>query len=151
MFSPSVLWPSLTSIMNYPLCMTHDLATANRHDHTWTETWAQNICTLRKPLSLMRPWYAHRQGGRRRHLYGTKDTWINYPASCALLDVGFIFILRRTDIFILIWACTAVLSNITTVIFSNYPSSQTKLLRSLAFAAMLCRCCSRNGACEAVW
>ena len=34
--------------------------------------------------------------------------------------------------------------------FSNYPSSQTKLLRSLAFAAMLCRCCSRNGACEAV-
>ena len=30
--------------------------------------------------------------------------------------------------------------------FSNYPSSQTKLLRSLAFAAMLSRCCSRNDA-----
>ena len=31
----------LTSIMNYPLCMSHDLATVNRHDHAWTETWAQ--------------------------------------------------------------------------------------------------------------
>ena len=35
--------------------------------------------------------------------------------------------------------------------FSNCPSSQTKLLRSLAFAAILFRCCSRNDACEAVW
>jgi hypothetical protein len=28
-----VHWPSPTSIMNYPLCMTHDLATADHHDH----------------------------------------------------------------------------------------------------------------------
>ena len=95
MFSPSVTWPSLTSIMNYPLCMTHDLTTANRHDHAWTETWAQNICTLRKPLSLMRPWYAHRQGARRGHLYGTKGTWTNYLTCSALQNVGFMIVLRR--------------------------------------------------------
>ena len=47
------------------------------------------------------------------------------------------FILMKTDNSILIWACRAVLPNITAVIFSNCPSSQTKLLRSLAFAAML--------------
>ena len=32
---------SLTSIMNYALCIAHDLTTMNRHDHAWTETWAQ--------------------------------------------------------------------------------------------------------------
>ena len=116
-FSPSVLWASLTSIMNYPLCMTHDLTTVNRHDHAWTDNWAQNICKLSKLLTLRRLWYGLWQRGYRDHLYVTNGAWINYPASCALLDVGFIFILRRTVIFILIWACTAVLSNITTVIF----------------------------------
>ena len=116
-FSPSVLWASLTSIMNYPLCMTHDLATVNRHDHAWTDNWAQNIWKLSMLLTLRRLRYGHRQHSQRGHLYVTKGAWINYPASCALLDVGFIFILRRTAIFILIWACTAVLSNITTVIF----------------------------------
>ena len=94
-FCPSVLWASLTSIMNYPLCMTHDLATPNRHDHAWTETWAQNICTLRKPLSLMRPWYAHRQDARRGHLYGTKGTWTNYLTCSALQNAGFMIVLRR--------------------------------------------------------
>ena len=93
--SPSVLWPSLTPIMDYPLCMPHDLATANRHDHAWTENWAQNICTLRKPLSLMRPGYAHRKGDRRGHFYGTEGRWINCPTCSALLDVGFMIALRR--------------------------------------------------------
>ena len=85
----------LTSIMNYPLCMAHDLATVNRHDHAWTETWAQNICTLRKPLSLMRPWYAHRQGARRGHLCATKVKWKNYLACFPLLDMGLMIVLRR--------------------------------------------------------
>ena len=116
-FSPSVLWASLTSIMNYPLCMTHDLATVNRHDHAWTDNWAQNICKLSKLLTLRWLGYGRWQRGYRDHLYVTKGAWINYPTSCALLDVGFIFILRRTDIFILIWACTAVLPYATTVIF----------------------------------
>ena len=92
---PSAPWPSLTPIMDYPLCMPHDLATANRHDHAWTENWAQNICTLRKPLSLMRPGYAHRKGDRRGHFYGTEGRWINCPTCSALLDVGFMIVLRR--------------------------------------------------------
>ena len=93
-FSLSVLWLSLTSITNYPLCMTHDLATANRHDHAWTETWAQNICMLHEPLSLMRPWYAHRQGARRGSLYATKVKWKTYLTCFAFLDMGFKIVLR---------------------------------------------------------
>ena len=75
MFSPSVPWHSLTSIMNYPLCMTHDLATANQHDHAWTAKWAQNICTLSMPMSLMQLRCEHRQHARRDHLYETKGKW----------------------------------------------------------------------------
>ena len=123
--------------MNYPLCMTYDLATVNRHDHAWTDNWAQNICTLNMPMSLMELRCDNQQHGPRGHLYETEGTWKNYPTCLALLDVGFIIVLRRADWYVLIWACRAVLPNITTVIFSNCPSSQTKLLRSLAFAAML--------------
>ena len=137
MFPPLVLWPCLPCIMNYQLCMTHDLATANRHDHAWTDKWAQNISTLSRPMSLIRLCGEHPQLRSEGHLYGTKGTWKNYPTCFALLDVGFKTILRRTDNYILIWACNPVSPNSTTVIFQNCPSSQTKLLRSLAFAAML--------------
>ena len=34
--SPLLTWQCLASIMNYPLCMTHDLATAHLHDYAWT-------------------------------------------------------------------------------------------------------------------
>jgi len=136
-FFPLVTWPYLPCIMNYQLCMTHDLATANRHDHAWTDEWAQNISTLSRPMSLMRLRDEHWQARSEGHLYEMKGTWKNYPTCFSLLDVGFMFILRRTDNSIIIWACRAVLPNITTFIFSNCLSSQTKLLRSLAFAAML--------------
>ena len=109
-------WLCLHCIMNYPLCMTHDFATANHYDHAWTAKWAQNICKLNMLMSLMPLRCDGRQHGRRGRLYATKVKWKIYPTSCALLDVGFMFILRRTDIFILIWACTAVLPNVTTVI-----------------------------------
>ena len=82
-------------------------------------------------------WYAHSQHGWSDHLYGTKGTWKNYPTCFALLDVGVMTILRRTDNYILIWPRNPVSLNSITVIFQNCPSSQTKLLRSLAFAAML--------------
>ena len=137
MSSPSVLWPCLPCIMNYQLCMTHDLATANRHDHAWTDKWAPNISTLSRQMSLMRLRGERRQHGRTGHLYGTKGTWKNYPTCFALLDVGIMTILRRTDNYILIWPGNPVSLNSITVIFQNCPSSQTKLLRSLAFAAML--------------
>ena len=103
-------WLSLPCIMNYPLCMTHDFATANHHDHAWTAKWAQNICTLSKPMSLMRLRYDLRQHGRRGHLYGTKGTWKNYPTCFALLDVGFMIVFRRADRYVLIWAVSAVLT-----------------------------------------
>ena len=124
--SPLVLWPSLTPIMDYPLCMPHDLATANRHDHAWTENWAPNIWMLCTTLSPMRPWYAHRRGDRRDHLYGTEGTWINYPTCFPLLNVGFMTILRRTDCFILIWTCNAVLAVSRYCHFQNCPGSKMK-------------------------
>ena len=122
--------------MNYQLCMTHDLTTANRHDHAWTDKWAQNISTLSRPMSLIRLCDEHWQSRSEGHLYGTKGTWKNYPTCFALLDVGIMTILRRTDNYILIWPRNPVSLNSITVIFQNCPSSQTELLRSLAFAAM---------------
>ena len=73
--SPLLPWLCLPCITNYPLCMTHDLATANHHDHAWTAKWAQNICTLSMPMSPMRLRYHNRQHGRRGYLYETKGTW----------------------------------------------------------------------------
>ena len=90
---------------------------AHHHDYAWTAKWSQNICTLSMPMSLMRPRYDHCQHGWSGHLYGTNGTWKNYPTWFALLDVGFMIILRRTDYFIPIWACGAVSPKLTTVIF----------------------------------
>ncbi len=145
------LWPCLPCIMNYQLCMTHDLDTANRQDHAWTENWDQNICTLCTPLSPMRPWYAHRQGDRRGHLYGTEGTWINYPTCFPLLNVGFMTILRRTDCFILIWTCSAVLTDHRQLSFSNLSRLQNETHKNknvVLFAAMLCL---RNDVYWAAW
>ena len=127
------------SIMTYPLCMPHDLATANRHDHAWTENWAPNIWMLCTALSPMRPRYQHRQGGRKNHLYGTEGTWINYPTCFPLLNVGVMAILRRTDCFILIWTCIAVLADHRQRSFSKLSWLQNKTHkkeRSFCFAPM---------------
>ncbi len=149
-FSPSVPWLSLTSIMNYPLCMTHDLATVNRHDHAWTDNWAQNIWKLSKLLTLRRLRYGHQQRGQRGHLYGTKGAWQKFSNLLCLTRCGFHVHLEEDGHFYSNMSMYGRLAERNNCHFSNYPSSQTKLLRSLAFAAMLCRCCSRNGACEAV-
>ena len=120
--------------------MPHDLATANRHDHAWTENWAPNIWMLCTTLSPMRPRNAQRQSDRKDQLYETKGAWINYPTSCALLDVGFMIILRRTDCFILIWTCIAVLADHRQRSFSKLSWLQNKTHkkeRSFCFAAML--------------
>ena len=138
-------------IMTYPLCMPHDLATANRHDHAWTENWAPNIWMLCTVLSPMRPRYQHRQGDRRNHLYGTEGTWINCPTCFPLLNVGFMAILRRTDCFILIWTCIAVLADHRQRSFSKLSWLQNKTHkkeRSFCFAAMFV---SRNAVCWAAW
>ena len=39
--SPLLPWPCSAIYFDYMLCLAHDLTTANRHDHAWTETWAQ--------------------------------------------------------------------------------------------------------------
>ena len=90
--------------------MPHGLAAAYRHDHAWTENLTQNICMLCTPLSPMRAWYVRRQGHRRHRFYGTEGKWINCLTCFPLLNVGFLTILKRTDCFVLIWACIAVLA-----------------------------------------
>ena len=64
----------------------------------------------------------------------------NSPTCCALLNVGFMAILRRTDCFILIWTCNAVLAVSRNCHFSKLSRLQNetdkKQERSFIFAAM---------------
>ena len=122
----SCFWPCSPCIMNYQLYMTHGLTTVNRHDHAWTDKWAPNIAKLSRQMSLMRLRGERRQHGRTRPLYETKGAWKNSPTRYALLNVGFMAILRREHIYILIWACNPASPNSYTVIFQNCSSSKTK-------------------------
>ena len=106
--------------------MPHDLATVNRHDHAWADKWAQNISTLSRPMSLMRLCGEHPHLRSEGHLYGTKGTWKNYPTCFALLDVGFMIVLRRADRYVLIWARSAVPTNLQLSSFSNIAAFRTK-------------------------
>ena len=110
--------------MNYPLCMTHDLATANHHDHAWTENWAHDICKLSMPISIVRLLSNPREHRQRSRLYNMYGTCKNYPPQHALLDVGFMTILRRTDYFILKWTCSAVLAVHRNCHFQIVPASK---------------------------
>ena len=130
--------------------MPHDLTTANRHDHTRTKNWAQNICTLEHANIPMELRCEGRQHERRDCLYTTKVKCKIYQTCCALLDVGFVFILKRTDIFILIWACTAVLLNSTTVIFQIIQAFKQNYFTHWAFLPCCSRTMLRNVACDAV-
>ena len=125
-------WRWFACIMTYPLCMPHDLATANRHDHAWTENWPPNIWVLHTALSPMRPRYQHWTRWSRDHLYGTQGTWINCSTCFPLLNVGFMAILRRTDCFILIWTCIAVLAVPHHWHFQNCPGSKMKPTKNKA-------------------
>ena len=92
---PFLPWLCLLCIMNYPLCMTHDFATANHYDHAWTAKWAQNICKLSMLMFLMQLRCDGRQHGRRGRLYATKVKWKNYLACFPLLGMGLMIVLRR--------------------------------------------------------
>ena len=63
----------------------------------------------------------HRQRGR---LYRMHGTYKNYPPWHALLNVGFMTILRRTDCFILMLACSAVLTEPRNCHFQIVPASK---------------------------
>jgi len=97
MFSPLVLWPCLPCIMNYQLCMTHDLATVNHHDCAWTEKWALDICKLSVPMSLARLPSSPREHLQRGRLYTTKVKWKNCLACFPLLGMGLMIVLRRAS------------------------------------------------------
>ena len=141
-FSPLLPWLCLTCIMNYPLCMTHDLATANHHDHAWTEKWTHNICKLSMPMSLVRLLFNPREHRQRGHLYMIYGTCKNYPPQHALLNVGFMTILRRTGCFVLIWTCSAVLPDHRNCHFQNCPSFKTKPAQKQERSFVLLPCCA---------
>ena len=103
-------WLCLHCIMNYPLCMTHDFATANHYDHAWTAKWAPNICKLSMPMFPMQLRCDGRQHDRRGRLYATKVKWKIYLTCFALLDIGFMIVLMWADWYVLIWAFSAVLT-----------------------------------------
>ena len=124
--------------------MPHDLATANRHDHAWTENWAPNIWMLCMTLSPMRPRNAQRQSDRKDQLYETKGAWKNSPTCYALLNGGFMAILRRTDCFILIWTCNAVLAVSHHCHFSKLPPIQKQNPQKQERSFVLPPCCARK-------
>ena len=81
----------------------------------------------------------HRQRGRLYRMYGTCK---NYPHQHALLNVGFMTILRRTDCFILIWTCRAVLTEHRNCHFQNCPSFKTKPAQKQEGSFVLLPCCA---------
>ena len=137
----SCFWLCLPCIMNYQLFMPHDLANENRHDHAWSENWTQNICMLCTPISPTRTWYTRRQDHRRHHLYGTEGKWINCPTCFPLLNVGFLTILKRTDCFILIWTCSAVLAVHHNCHFQNCLLLQKRNPKKRKRSFVLLPCC----------
>ena len=101
-------------------------------------------------MSLMRLCDEHPQSRSEGHLYELKDTLKNYPTCFALLNVGFTVILRRAGWYVLIWARTAVPANLQ---LSSFQTSQLleQNLKNYFSVIVLCQCCSRNDASEAVW
>ena len=122
--------------------MPHDLATANRHDHAWTENWAPNIWMLCTTLSPMRPWLCALTRWSEGPSYGTEGTWINCPTCFPLLNVASMTILKKTDCFVLIWACIAVLADHRQLSFSNCLRLQNETHKKQERSFVLLQCCS---------
>ena len=57
----------------------------------------------------------------------TGRTWKNYPICFALLDVGFMILLRRADRYVLIWARSAVPTDLQLSPFSNIADLEQNL------------------------
>ena len=102
-------------------------------------------------MSLVRLLFDPREHRRRSRLYRMYGTYKNYPPQHALLNVGFMTILRRTSCFILIWTCSAVLTEPRNYHFQIVPASKqnpNKNKNAVCLAAMLCL---ENDTCEAAW
>ena len=89
----------------------------------------------------MRPRNAQRQSDRKDQLYETKGAWKNSPTCYALLNGGFMAILRRTDCFILIWTCNAVLAVSHHCHFSKLPPIQKQNPQKQERSFVLPPCC----------
>ena len=83
----------------------------------------------------------HRQTG---HLYRMYGTCKNYPPQHALLNVSFMTILRRTDCFILIWACIAVLADHRQLSLSKLSRLQNETHKNKKRSLALLPCCARK-------
>ena len=86
----------------------------------------------------------HRQRGRLYRMYGTCK---NYPPQHALLNVGFMTILRRTDCFILIWTCNAVLAVSRYCHFSKLSRLQNETDKNRNVVLFCCHVVLRNDVC----
>ena len=120
--SPLLTWPCLPCIMNYILCMTHDLTTAIimiMHELLnglkTSVHWACQCPTCGCVTTIDNTVEGVTSS------YGTVGTWKNYPTCFALLDVGVMIVLRRANRYVLIWACSAELTNLQ---LSSFQTSQ---------------------------
>ena len=112
-------------IMSYPQCMTHDLAAAHPHDFAWSAQCAKKHLYIGACCCPQEAVLCPLRHGWSDQLYGMEGAWKNSPTCCALLNVGLTAILKRTHIYVLIWACNPASPNSTTVIFQNCSSFKT--------------------------
>ena len=112
--------------MSYPQCMTHDLAAAHPHDFAWSAQCAKKHLYIGACCCPQEAVLCPLRHGWSDQLYGMEGAWKNSPTCCALLNVGLTAILKRTHIYVLIWACNPASPNSTTVIFHNCSSFKTK-------------------------
>ena len=85
MVTKPVLYLKSLFDLHYELCTVHR-PWLSHYESSWScMNWnmSPNICTLRKPLSLRRPWYAHQQSDRRGHPCAMEGKWTNYPTCFA--------------------------------------------------------------------
>ena len=98
-------------------------------------------------MSLVRLHSDPQEHGWRGRLYRIYGTYKNYPPQHALLNVGFMTILRRTDCFILIWTCIPVLTEHRNCHFQNGPSFKTKPAQKQERSFFCCHVVPRYDVC----
>ena len=141
------------------VCLHHDLPTMHAPwlSHCKSSWSCMNWKLGSKHLDVMHGVIPHPAtifASRRwsgKHLYGTEGTWINCPTCFPLLNVGFMAILRRTDCFVLIWTCIAVLADHRQRSFSKLSRLQNETHKNRNVVLFCCHVVSRNDVCWAAW
>ena len=85
MVTKPVLYLKSLFDLHYELCTVHRPWLSHCESSWSCMNWnmSPNFCTLRKPLSLMRPWCAHQQSDPRGQPCGMEGKWTNYPTCFA--------------------------------------------------------------------